>query len=360
MRMPAILAAGLATLALPAVSDEVETAQLEIVAEFDTGPGNVTVTPEGRIIVSMHQFYAPEVRVYEVGPEGARAPFPTPDWAGPLGEDGIGFSSVLGLRASVEGVVWMLDNGLADGVPARLVGWDTRADTLVDTIEIPASASVEGSFHNDLALDAERPLAYIADLAGALVVVDLETGAARRVLDGHASTAADDVDMVVHGRRLTAPDGTPHRVAVNPITISADNAWVYYGAMHGLTVWRVPTAALADADLGADALAARVERYGAKPPSDGITVDDAGHVYITDTGGNAVGVTAPDGSYRPLVVDPRLEWPDGMSAAPDGWIYVTVNRLNDVAFLNGGETLEPIGPYVLARFRPLAPVTPGR
>ncbi len=335
-------------------------AELEVVAELEQGPGNVTVTPDGRIIMSQHQFYAPALRVVELTADGALVPFPTAAWAGPRGDDGVGLTAVLGLRASRDGVVWLLDNGAAGEAPPRLVGWDTSADALHAVVDIPASASVEGSFHNDLALDRDRPLAYIADLAGGIAVVNLRTGAGRRVLDGHASTAAEDVDFVVRGEVLTMPNGEPLRVAVNPITIGPDNRWVYYGAMNGTAVWRVPTAALADPDLPAAELAARVERYGDKPPSDGITIDDDGNVYVTDGGGNAIGVTRADGTYAVHVVDARLEWPDGMSAGPDGFVYATVNRLNNTPFLNAGESEPPVGPYYLVRFRPLGAAVVGR
>ena len=37
-----------------------------IIAKLDTGPGNLTITEEGRIIMSMHQFYAPNFTVVEL------------------------------------------------------------------------------------------------------------------------------------------------------------------------------------------------------------------------------------------------------------------------------------------------------
>ncbi|MEO1017079.1 MAG: hypothetical protein AAFY56_05240 [Pseudomonadota bacterium] len=125
-------------------------------------------------------------------------------------------------------------------------------------------------------------------------------------------------------------------------------------------MWRVPTAALAEENLPADDLALEVERFGPKPPSDGITIDAAENIYVTDGGGNAIGITKPDGTYAVHVVDERIEWPDGLSAAPDGNIYPTFNRLNNTPPLNGGESIEPIGPYYVVRFRHLADVVVGR
>lgn len=359
MRTLTTVAATLALTAAPALA-----ADIEVVAELDQAPGNVTVTPDGRIIASQHQYYEPDLRVVEITPEGVR-PFPTPEWAGPRAEgdtsaDGVGLTAVLGLRSDANGIVWLLDNGGGDPALARLVGWDTAAGELHKVVPIPAEANVDGSFHNDLALDAERPLAYLADIAGGMAIVNLETGEGRRVLDGHESATAEDLDIVVRGGVLADPEGEPLRVGLNPITVSADNAHVYFGSMNGTSVYRLPTDVLADDTLSLEAVGERVERYGAKPPSDGITIDAEGNVYVTDLGGNAIGVTRPDGSYEAFLIDQRLEWPDGLSNGPDGMIYATVDRLNDTPQTNGGQSDEPAGPYYIVRFPALGSTAVGR
>jgi sugar lactone lactonase YvrE len=276
--------------------------------------------------------------------------------------------AVLGLRADPGGRLWMLDNG---STPPRLIGWDLNQDDAqwpaIVTIEPPAA--VPGSFLNDFALDPATGTAFIADIGqgptgGAIVVVDLASGQARRVLAGDASTSAEDVPMVIDGRpvRVKAPDGqvSEPRIAVNPITIDSEGTWVYFGAMHGRSLFRVRAADLRDAGLSADALAKRVERFGAKPVSDGISMDDAGNVYVTDVTASGIGVTRPDGQYQLLFADPAtLAWPDAIAAGPDGWMYVAVNKLHRSARLNAGVS-EAAPPYPIVRFRPLAPASVGR
>jgi sugar lactone lactonase YvrE len=337
----------------------------EVVAELSEGPGNITITPDGRIIISLHQFYMPEFRVVEVLPGAGTRPFPNDRWSRDVGPDGIGLGSILGLRSDPEGVVWMLDNG---SVPPKIVAWDTRVDALHRVIYLPAPVTIPGSFHNDLAVDPLHGAIYIADIAAApddaaLVVVDLRTGFARRLLQGHVSTAAEDVSMRVEGQTLRARRGEvieEPRVGINPITIDVAYAWVYYGAMHGTALYRVHTHDLLDTNLSPGALAARVERYGDKPPSDGISMDAAGNVYVTDTGASGIGLVGPDGSYRLLFRDEeRLSWPDGISAGPDGFMYVTVNKLHRTAALNAGVN-ESQPPYYVIRFRPLGAAVVGR
>jgi len=340
-------------------------AQLEVVAKLEQGPGNVAVTPEGRIILSQHQFYDPELRVIELLPDGRTVPFPTERWARSLGPDGIGLNAVLGIRADANGVVWMLDNG---GDVPRVVAWDTRANRLYRTIPIPVPATRPGSLHNDLAIDLRNQALYLADVGGdkgpAMVVVDLATGTSRRVLEGHASVQPENVPIVVEGRplRRREADGSivEARIGLNPITIDPSFEWVYYGAMHGDDIWRVPARALADSSLTAADLARQVERYGAKPPSDGISIDSGGHVYVTDVASHAIGVTGPSGAYRIYAQDSeRLAWPDGLSAGPGGWMYATVNKLHRSAAMNGGENLSR-PPYYLVRFRAVSEAVPGR
>ena len=346
---------------LPSLPDP----QLEVVATLPQGPGNIAVTPAGRIIISNHQFYNPDYRVLEVHRDGSTTPFPSRKWSRAPGDDGIGMNAVLGLRSDPRGVVWMLDNG---GKVPKVVAWDTRNNQLERVIHIPPPATRPGSFHNDLAVDLVNEALYIADIGGnrgpAIVVVDLKTGQSRRVLEKHQSVQAEDLPMVIEGRAVTikneAGKVVEARVGVNPISIDPTYTWVYFGAMHGDDLWRIRTVDLVNPSLSAAALGSRVERYGDKPISDGISIDTGGYVYITDVVNNAIGITGPEGTYRIYAQDKaRLVWPDGISAGPDGWMYATVNQLHRSAVLNGGEDVSK-SPYYVVRFRALSPTVPGR
>jgi sugar lactone lactonase YvrE len=303
--------------------------------------------------------------VVELLKDGRTVAFPNERWARSPGADGVGLHSVLGIRSDGNGVVWMLDNG---GKVPRVVAWNTRANQLHRIIPIPAPATRPGSFHNDLAVDLENGALYLADFGGdrgpAIVVVDTKTGKSRRALEGHPSVQAENIPAIIEGRspRQKQPDGSLQeaRVGLNPITIDAKSQWVYYGGMHSDDLWRVRTKDLRNAELSSEELGRRVERYGTKAPSDGISIDAAGNVYVTDITRQAIGVTASDGTYRLLVQhDEQLAWPDGISAGPDGWMYATVNKLNRSAALNGGENLSK-PPYYVIRFRPIGTAVVGR
>lgn len=329
---------------------------LEVVAEVPKGPGNITVTPEGMIVMSLHQFYAPDMPVVRLGSDGKLLPF----------AQAASLDSVLGIQADRDGVVWMLDNGMRSKKTPKLVAWNSRHDRQEREVDLGA-VTPDNAFVNDLVVDRDHDAIYIADPAGganaALIVVDLATGSQRRVLEGHASVVPEDMDLVIDGTpvRIRQPDGNEvrPRVGVNPIAADARNEWLYYGPMHGVRMYRVRTSDLRDASLPAEELARRVEVWADKPICDGISMDAAGNIYISDLAANAIGVIDADRRYHILVADARLSWPDAFSFGPDGYLYTVANQLHRSAVLNAGkDTSRP--PYHVLRLKPLAAGIVGR
>src|SRR5581483_10457128 len=143
-------------------------------------------------------------------------------------------------------------------------------------------------------VDLVHDVIFIADPAGgadaALIVVDIPTGLARRVLQGHVSVVPEDVDLVADGKVLEKkkPDGTMEkmRVGVNPIALDAKSEWLYFGPMSSASMYRAQAAALADPRISRDKLPEHVERYCDKPVCDGITMDKSGNIYVSDIGAN--------------------------------------------------------------------------
>jgi len=338
-----------------------------IIARLGQGPGNVTVAGSGRIILSQHQFYSPQSSVVEYQGKDAVTPFPNPALNDRSSQSGLKLDSVLGIRTDASGMVWMLDNGMRSGVTPKLVAWDTQADRLHRVIYLPAPITPKDAFVNDFAIDSVHNRIFISDPAGganaAIIVVDLETGAARRVLQGHASVVPENIDLVIDKQPVQVKDAADHlsrpHIGVNPITEDLQNEWVYFGPMHGLSLYRIKAADLADEHLNDEVLGRKVERYSAKPISDGISIDRDNNIYLGELAENAIGVIKPDRSYQRLAQDPNLSWVDSLSFGPDGKLYAVVNRLHQSATLNGGEGLSK-PPYFLLRIDALAPGMPGR
>ncbi len=323
-------------------------------------PGNLTITPDGRRIMSLHQYFTP-VHVFGeiegVGASSRVVRYPRPG----EGVIPLGFFAVLGIRSDTAGVLHILDNGRVSKGPPKLVLWDTRAERIVADIPLDAVTDSD-SFVNDLAFDYKRGQLYITDPAGgpnaALIVVDVASRRARRVLEGHSSVVPENFTFAVEGRVPTQrlPDRTLRtvRVGVDGIGIDYDREWVYYGAVHSHTMYRIRAADLANPALSDAQLGQRVERYASKPPSDGIVLDAAGNIYLGDLPNNAFGVITRDRRYHELARGPELKWVDDFEFGTDGALYFVTTQLHRSPTLNAVKR-DPQLPWRIFRTQPLAP-----
>jgi sugar lactone lactonase YvrE len=354
---------------------ETAPAKAELVTEMDQAPGNIAVTADGTVIVSIHPALHPKTVAVAIK-DGKITPFPPGAWSRVLTDDAPegtpGLHAVLGIRAGQDGMVWMISGGGGQKIK-HLYAWDTKAGKLAHdfTYEAGNSAAAANSFFNDIALAPMHGALFLSDPAGganaALIAVDMETGEARRLLEGDKSVTPEPIAAYINGKMLGFPakDGTttPLRGAVNPITIDAGEEFVYYAPMSGTAVYRVAVDDLLDESLSPEDLAAKVERYADKAPSAGITIDNAGNIYVTDIQHAAIGVTSPKDGYRILAQDDKLlAWPDGLSAGPggpDGYVYVAANRLYQ-NFPSHAQDGPPKPPFFISRVKALAPTTTGR
>ncbi len=365
MRPPiaALLFAFLPLMSLPVAADEqLIPGAIEVVAELPINPGNVAVTAKGRVFATVHQFRRGPAQLIEVtGPTSYR-PWPNRAWNGAFGSSPDVLNSVLGIHIDGQGRLWVLDNGLGDPPQTpKLVAFSLADGKPVVRYDFPPQTGPVGSFLNDLAVDDARGFVYIADPGGshepALVVVDLKQRTSRR-FSASPALQAENLDLVVEDR-VIGPKGEdgkvkPARIAVNPITLSADGETLYFGAMNGETWYQVPARLLRE---GADdaTIAAAIAKAGSKPVSDGAAADTAGNHYFTDLAHNAIVVLRPDGKLETLVKDDRLQWPDSLSFGEPGWLYIAVNQLNRAPALNGGVD-EGVPPYRIMRvYTPAAP-----
>jgi sugar lactone lactonase YvrE len=339
--------------------------KFNISAYLDNAPGNVTVTENGRIIMSLHQFYHPKYTVVEYKNKSL-IPFPNETLSSIDAKGIVTLDSVLGIR-SANGIVWMLDNGMRSGVTPKLVGWDTNSNMLHRVIPLPPPIAPTNAFVNDFVIDTRHNHIFISDPAGgknaALIVVNLHTGKARRVLTGHHSVTPENIDLIIDNVAIQIKDKSgkfirPH-IGVNPITEDLNNEWVYFGPMHGLSLYRIKADDLVNESLSADKLASRVEHYSNKPISDGMTIDKNNTIYLGDLANNAIGIITSDRKYRKLSQSPTLSWVDSFCYGPNGRLYAVVNRLHQSETLNGG-VLKSSPPFYLIQIDSLAAGLSGR
>jgi sugar lactone lactonase YvrE len=365
MNSPIKISAILLAFALDVSANPVS--EFDILTKLDNGPGNVTITDNGRIIMSLHQFYAPKFTVVEVKKDKSLEPFPNDEISNHESQATLKLDTVLGIRSDKNGIVWMLDNGLRSPTTPKLVGWDTKTNKLQQEIKLPVPISAKDSFVNDFAVDTTHNHIYISDPAGganaAIIVVNLKSGSTRRVLEGDKSVIPENIDLIIDNTPVQIKDKTaklfrPH-LGVNPITEDLDNEWVYYGPMNGHSLYRVKANDLVDEKMDSQTLASRVQRYSDKPICDGITIDKANNIYLGELAENAIGVITADRKYQRLAQSPELSWVDSLSFGPEGKLYAVVNRLHQSEVLNGGVSKSKL-PYYLIEIQSLATGLPGR
>ncbi len=236
---------------------------IEVVIELDTPPGNVTVAPDGRVFFTFHPAAKPALHVAEALPGGSFEVFPDIEWQEPR-EDGPYFVSPLSLRADRKGRLWVLDHGDFGKETPSLTAFDIASRVMVHRVEFPKDIANWGSMLNDFWVDDEREIVYIADTSAydldpALIVYDIASQGATRLLEDDVSVKPEDHHMVVQGRYIKV-FGIPLRVAVDSIALSADGSTLYFGPMTGSRMYRIDTESLRDASL--DRVRTRVSSPG--------------------------------------------------------------------------------------------------
>jgi sugar lactone lactonase YvrE len=352
--------------------DEEPVGDLEVVHTFEGPmPTGVSVSHWGRIFVNFPR-WGDEVPATVVELRGGReVPYPDQRWNSPAGDDdGHAFVSVQSVVVDPAGRLWVLDTGsprfqqTQPGGP-KLVRIDLDTDTVAQVITFPAEVALPTTYLNDVRFDLRRGdagIAYITDSSDSgpngIIVVDLASGESWRRLHDHPSTKAEPLHAfqpVVEGQPLLRrPDeetAKPIAIGSDGIAISADGSRLYYSPLASRRWYSVATDALADRSTSEDQVAVTVVDEGDKGGgSDGLESDDLGRVYLTSYEHNAVLRRRPDGEYETVLHDAQLLWPDTMSVATDGHLYVTANQLHRQRGYQQGKDLRR-RPYALFRTR---------
>ena len=276
------------------------------------------------------------------------------EWNTP-GPAGSHFVCVQSVIVDDQDNLWVLDPAaprmqeIVKGGP-KLVKIDLATNQVVQTIPFGEDVAPKKSYLNDVRIDTPTDTAFITESAnGAIIVVDLKSGKARRLLDGHPSTQPEkDVKLVVDGKALIEQQKKmPPQIASDGIALDAKNGYLYYHALTGHTLYRIKTSFLTDEKLGKHELESKVENVGQTPAPDGMLEGPDGSVYLTDLENSAV-VRWDPASRRveQVIADKRLLWPDTLSWGPNGEMYVTASQIENMPRFNNGKSTRT-DPYKL-------------
>lgn len=337
-----LLAAGLLGVALAAGAAPV----LHLEASSRQMIWNAVAVDSGRVFVAGPRWTGsrgPALGL--IGRDGQPVPYPDAAWNGwrPGADNAHAFINVNAIHLDGRGSLWAIDTGSpefgGDPLPhgAKAVQIDLASGRVLRTIEFGPDVALSGSYVDDIRFNGTH--AYLTDAGRpGLIVVDLASGAARRVLDGHASVKATPGRVIdVDGSVVRGADGKPLAVNADPFELSPDGKTLYYGPLTG--PWsQVPTRLLDDPAVAPAALAAAVQPWADIPPIGGSVLDGQGNLYYTDLHTSSLMKRTPDGQVSTVLRDARLHWVDAPAFAADGRLWLPVPQMDRAGVFNGGRS----------------------
>lgn len=347
---------------------------LEPVAFFnDAMPTGVTVSHTGRIFVNFPK-WGDDVKftVSEIV-DGRPIAYPNESINEVDQEDQA--STLVSVQSVVVDPVdrlWILDTGSPLFKPTeyggpKLICVNLDTNKVTKKILFPQTIAQPTTYLNDIRFDLRRGndgMAFITDSSmegpNAIIVVDLHTGECWRRLNDHPSTKPEDLGTflpLVEGRPFLEhqPDGTVKQGAsmgADGIAINSDGSRLYYCPLGSRKLYSVTIDALVDRNISEEEVANTVQNHGDRGgASDGLESDAEGNIYSTNYEHNAIlRLRYSDNLWETVVYDPRLLWPDTLSLANDGYLYVTANQLHRQGRYNKGKDAR-VKPYTLFRIR---------
>ncbi|MBB2201355.1 SMP-30/gluconolactonase/LRE family protein [Gluconacetobacter tumulisoli] len=333
---------------------------LQLVASTDTHTWNgVAVANDGRIFVNFPSWVERTPGVAVLDAHGVPVPYPGVGWNSwspgqPAAEHFVSVNSLYIDRG--ENHLWVTDPAtphfaaIVEGGP-KLVEIDLATDKVVHVYHFDDHVAPHDSYLNDIRI-VGRHVFVTESGTGAILVLDRDTGAIRRLLADTPLTKADpSIVPHVDGRPLVGADGKAPRINADQIELSADRRTLFFMSPFGPNLYRVAVSDLLDTALSEAELERRVRVDRHVPPVGGLVMDSHDTLYLSEIETHSIHAEDPHGRTLWRLTDPRLDWPDAYSITPDGMVYLAVAQVDRLpAFHGGTDGRHP--PYLLFRFHP--------
>jgi sugar lactone lactonase YvrE len=243
------------------------------------------------------------------------------------------------LRIGPDGALWIVDAG-APGIgkpavrgAARIFRVDLHSNRISRIYDLRPVVR-DTSYVDDIRFNGG--VAYLTDAgAPALIVLDLASGHARRVLEDQPSTT-DQRPLHADGKVLTDAQGKQVRLHADQLEVSPNGQYLYYQPASG-PMSRIATQYLGDRSLSLADLNRQVEGWVDTPTTGGTAIDAQGNIYLSDTNLRRILRITPAREMSVLVADPRLIWPDAMWIDHQGFLWMPAAQLNLTPDFNGGK-----------------------
>lgn len=347
--IPASLAVSILSAALPALAAKPAppldpSAPLVAVAESTTQVWTaLAVLPDGRMVLDSPAWTGtstgtpgPTLTVRDT--DGTTHPYPDAEWNDPATAPEKRLVSAESLHLTEDGTLWVLDSGFDNTdrsvTPAKLVRIDTHTGSVTRTWTIDPAVLRPGSHVAGIRVGKGHAFILDSGVPG-LIVIDLEHGTQRRLMDHHPSLTAQH-PIVADGH--VVQDGTGHAAIVNAneIEISPDGQWLYYQPPCG-SLYRIGTDLLTDLTITSVELDDSATLWYKTPPLGGMTVGRDGTLYFDDISTGSIFRFTAGRIYQRIVIDPRLRWPATPAITASGQLYVPTAQLDRTPRFNHGQ-----------------------
>ncbi len=312
----------LSALIISACKTTQKTTDIEIVASSKNQWTGIAVSNENRIFVNFPKWSDNvPIRVAEII-DGKAVPYPNKSWNSPQNKQS--FKAVQSVVIDKKNRLWILETsnpqfkGVQAGGPI-LYNFDLKTNKLTKAYSFPSSSYKANSYFNDVRVDTEREVAYMTDSGdGAIIVLDLKNGQSKRLLDNHKSTESEIDYLICDGIKWE------NSVHSDGIGLSPDRKYLYYVALTGHTLYRVPTESLINDSKNIEAY---VEKVATIPATDGILFDSKGTLYLGGLEDNSINMLK-NGRVEKLIKDPTIRWADSFAMDKDGNLYTTTSQIH--------------------------------
>lgn len=306
----------------------------------------VAVSPKGRVFSSFPRWTpVPSPSVAEATPDGGFLAYPGNSWN--EWQPGMPFENAIVNAHSVFAdrfnKLWVIDDATPRVCPpvdgaSKLIKIDLDSNQVERVYRFSLDFLPPGSVLGHMRVDERYAYVTESHHDATIIVVDLESGASRKVLANHPLTMADPkATAMIQGREFRARNGAVPQVHVDLLELSADGKWLYFAALLGPMLRRVPTAALQDAALSDEQVAKTVEDVIAVPPLAGLARDAKDNLYICSFTQDAILRLKPGaGMLEALITDPRISFPNEGSVGPDGCFYFPGSQIHRSARFGDG------------------------
>jgi sugar lactone lactonase YvrE len=207
------------------------------------------------------------------------------------------------------------------------------------------------SYINDVRVDTQKGYAYLTNSnEGGIVVVDLNTGKIRQVLQKHYSVKSDpSFQFIIEGKEFSKK-GEAAKMQSDGIALTPDGSYLYYKPLTDNKLYRIKTEHLQNEELSDAALESEVEDLGTFITTDGMIFDKKGNLYLGDLQQSSIVKIDAALQMTTVVQDEKLIWPDSYSISDDDYLYLSCSQIQKQPDYNEGQNKRTT-PYTIYRMK---------